>query len=151
MSQSKSKTRDLARLPKAEIHLHLEGAMRPQTLRDLCAKHSVEMPTIPTIGPTTRFRDFSAFVDVYVAACAVLRTEEDVRRLVLETAEDLKRCNVAYAEIAPSLTFYSQYFGSALRSHPPASRGGSEQVTQCQSQSSKQEQANWIQFQTKKS
>lgn len=41
-----------------------------------------------------------------------LQTEEDIRRLVLEVAQDLKECNVIYAEIAPSFTFYSHYFGS---------------------------------------
>eukprot|EP00584_Thalassiosira_punctigera_P002391 CAMPEP_0172537440 /NCGR_PEP_ID=MMETSP1067-20121228/9037_1 /TAXON_ID=265564 ORGANISM="Thalassiosira punctigera, Strain Tpunct2005C2" /NCGR_SAMPLE_ID=MMETSP1067 /ASSEMBLY_ACC=CAM_ASM_000444 /LENGTH=340 /DNA_ID=CAMNT_0013322743 /DNA_START=24 /DNA_END=1043 /DNA_ORIENTATION=- len=116
MPSPKPKARDLVCLPKAELHLHLEGAMRPQTLRDLCRKYSMEMPTIPAMAASssspTRFRDFSAFVDVYVAACACLRSKEDVRRLVLEVAQDLKLSNVFYAEIAPSFTFYSRHFGS---------------------------------------
>lgn len=96
--------------------------MRPSTLRELCQKYSKPTPPIPcydsqTNDPKPRseitpFDDFSAFVDVYVAACDCLRTEEDVRRLVLEVAQDMKKCNVIYAEVAPSFTFYSQYFGS---------------------------------------
>ena len=40
-------TRDLRTLPKAELHLHLEGAMRPGTLRDLCRKYGLDVPRIP--------------------------------------------------------------------------------------------------------
>jgi adenosine deaminase len=121
MSGAQPKPRDLASLPKAELHLHLKGAMRPRTLRDLCRKYSIPAPSIPCYdssdvplprSSTPRFADFSAFVDVYVAACACLRAEEDVRRLVLEVALDLRACNVLYAEVAPSLTFYSTHFGS---------------------------------------
>lgn len=95
--------------------------MRPKTLRDLCNKYDIPVPSIPCYdsnnkpkphSETPRFTDFSAFVGVYVAACACLQTEEDVHRLVLEVAQDLKDCHVLYAEIAPSFTFYSQYFGS---------------------------------------
>ena len=57
--------------------------------------------------------DFSAFVDVYVAACSCLRTPEDIRRLVREVSEDLRDSGVVYAEIAPSLTYYADHFGSA--------------------------------------
>ena len=110
--------RDLARLPKAALHLHLEGAMRPETLIELCEKYRIPVPDNITCTDTNdnpspkRFTDFSAFVDVYVAACACLQMKEDVHRLVLEVAQDLKTCNVLFAEIAPSFTFYSQYFGS---------------------------------------
>lgn len=117
--------RDLASLPKAELHLHLEGAMRPGTLRELCQKYSIPIPTIRCWDSQSNkpipssniepFTDFSEFVDVYVAACSCLRTEEDVHRLVLEVAQDLKKCHVVYAEVAPSFTFYSQYFGSMER------------------------------------
>mmetsp|Transcript_1264 Transcript_1264/g.1929 ORF Transcript_1264/g.1929 Transcript_1264/m.1929 type:complete len:360 (-) Transcript_1264:38-1117(-) len=102
--------RDLRSLPKAELHLHLEGAMRPSTLRDLCAKYNIVAPTIPTAS-SQKFTDFSAFVHVYIAACDCLREEEDVYRLVLEVAQDLHKCGVTWAEIAPSFTFYAERFG----------------------------------------
>lgn len=102
--------RDLRSLPKAELHLHLEGAMRPSTLRDLCGKYNIVAPTIPTAS-SQKFTDFSAFVDVYIAACECLREEEDIYRLVLEVAQDLHTCGVTWAEIAPSFTFYAERFG----------------------------------------
>ncbi|KAL3785111.1 hypothetical protein ACHAW5_009791 [Stephanodiscus triporus] len=123
MPGARPSPRDLSFLPKAELHLHLEGAMRPGTLRDLCSKYSIPAPStpcydsrsdvpMPRSSTTSRFADFSAFMNLYLSACSCLRTEEDVRRLVLEVASDLRECHVLYAEVAPSLTFYAQHFGS---------------------------------------
>ena len=60
--------RDLAALPKAELHIHLEGSMRRETLIDLCKKYDISVP------PDTRrqrFENFNAFVDVYLAPANV--------------------------------------------------------------------------------
>jgi len=100
--------RNLKTLPKAELHLHLEGAMRRSTLVELCNKHNV---SVPTDTSHQRFENFAAFVDVYVAACEVLREESDVKRLVREVAEDAKASGAVWIEVAPSLTFYAARFG----------------------------------------
>ena len=62
--------RDLRLLPKAHLHLHLEGAMRPSTLTDLCTKHGIKRPK-DTAG--LRFDNFAAFAGNYKAACECLR------------------------------------------------------------------------------
>jgi adenosine deaminase len=67
--------RDLKALPKAHLHLHLEGGMRPATLAELSDKYGVAMPEVRGYG------NFGAFVDMYRGACDVLRTEDDFRRL----------------------------------------------------------------------
>jgi adenosine deaminase len=100
--------RDLKALPKAELHLHLEGAMRRATLEELCTKHKIP---IPKDTSHQRFKDFSAFVDVYIAACECLREESDVKRLVREVTEDAKNSGAVWIEIAPSFTFYAPRFG----------------------------------------
>ena len=65
--------RDLSALPKAHLHVHLEGAMRPSTLRDLAGKYGMEVPaSAGTEASPVR-------PDLYVAACEVLRTLEDLR------------------------------------------------------------------------
>ncbi|MGI9577256.1 MAG: adenosine deaminase [Microthrixaceae bacterium] len=74
--------RDLMHLPKAHLHLHLEGSMRPATLRSLCEANGLDVPQIRGFG------SFAAFADTYVAACAVLRTPQDLSRLIDEVVED---------------------------------------------------------------
>jgi adenosine deaminase len=74
--------RDLRGLPKAHLHLHLEGSMRPSTLHDLAADAGVEVP------PIRGFRSFSAFKGMYVSACDVLTAPEALARLVWEVVED---------------------------------------------------------------
>ena len=95
--------RDLKALPKAHLHIHLEGAMRPETLTDLCKRHGIERPA-DTRG--RRFADFSAFVATYIAACECLREPSDLKRLVLEVAEDARAHGASWMELALSLHAY---------------------------------------------
>jgi adenosine deaminase len=78
-------SRDLKALPKANLHLHLEGAMRPATLAELCMRHGLEPPA-DTRG--CKFKDFSGFLEVFWAACDAIRTRDDLARLIFEVAED---------------------------------------------------------------
>jgi adenosine deaminase len=89
--------RDLRSLPKAHLHLHLEGAMRPSTLRDLAAEDGVAVP------PVMEFQDFTSFVALYRAAVARVDREKRLRRLVREAVEDAAADGVVWLE--PS--FYS--------------------------------------------
>jgi len=74
--------RDLVTLPKAHLHLHLEGAMRLSTLEELAAGAGVPVPAVDSSS------DFTAFIALYVAASAVLTTSEALFRLFREMAED---------------------------------------------------------------
>ena len=67
--------RDLATLPKAHLHLHLEAGMSPALLAELSAKYEREVPVIRGFG------SFAAFSDTYVAATDVLRERDDWERL----------------------------------------------------------------------
>mmetsp|Transcript_12986 Transcript_12986/g.38145 ORF Transcript_12986/g.38145 Transcript_12986/m.38145 type:complete len:348 (-) Transcript_12986:178-1221(-) len=101
--------RDLVKLPKAELHIHLEGSMRRETLIYLCNKYSIEVPP-DTRGK--RFDDFTAFANVYIAACDCLREESDLQQLVLEVAQDAAGSGARWIELALSmLSFCAEKFG----------------------------------------
>jgi len=87
--------RDLVALPKAHLHLHLEGAMRPSTLAKLADRHEISLP------PTPGFGSFAVFIDTYTAACQVLRRQDDLRRLVREVVADAALAGAVWVE--PSL------------------------------------------------
>ena len=95
----------IADLPKAELHVHLEGSLPPDLLRELARKHRV--PGLPDSPEAVRawyeFRDFPHFIDVYRAAVEVLRDEDDFARLADDVITGLARQNVRYAEITVSL------------------------------------------------
>mmetsp|Transcript_8941 Transcript_8941/g.21832 ORF Transcript_8941/g.21832 Transcript_8941/m.21832 type:complete len:389 (+) Transcript_8941:38-1204(+) len=110
--QEEEERRELSSLPKAELHLHLEGAMRRTTLVELCERHGIQVP-MDTAGK--RFSDFSAFRDTYVAACECLREPADIRRLVLEVARDAKASGATWIEAALSFTYYWDRFGGPLQ------------------------------------
>lgn len=69
-------------LPKAHLHLHLEGAMRRSTLAELAGRSGVAVPDVRS------FTGFWEFLELYRLATSLLRTPDDMRRLVREIAED---------------------------------------------------------------
>jgi adenosine deaminase len=87
--------------PKAELHLHLEGAIRPATALELAQRNGVALPAGVADGLRTgfRFRDFMHFIETYVAVTRCLRTAEDYEQVVYELGADLARQNVRYAEV----------------------------------------------------
>ena len=99
--------RSLRDLPKCELHIHLEGAMRSETLSELCAKHSVDVPE-DTRGKM--YDNFDAFACAYRAACECLRERDDVFRVVREHLEDAVASGCAWVEVAPSLLLWCQRF-----------------------------------------
>lgn len=86
--------RPLAQLPKGHLHLHLEGAMRPTTLRRLAREQGVEVP------PVRAFAGFAAFAGLYVAACDLIGGEQALRLVVREVVEDAAADGVVWIEPA---------------------------------------------------
>lgn len=87
-----SNDRDLARLPKADLHLHLEGAMRPGTLAELASAYV--KPT-PVVGC---YHSFDEFQHCYRAVVNLIRTRPDMRRLVGEVVEDAAASGAVWIE-----------------------------------------------------
>lgn len=92
------------RLPKVELHLHLEGAIPLPALWKLVRKYGgdSEVPTIEALAARFTYRDFPHFIDTWVWKNQFIRAYEDFSFLAAEVARDLAAQNVLYAEM-----FYS--------------------------------------------
>ncbi len=107
--------RSLADLPKAHLHLHFTGSMRPSTLLDLAAKHGIRLPAslvshrLPELTPDER--GWFRFQRLYDAARACVRDEADMRRIVLEAAEDDAAEGSRWLELQVDPTSYAPFVG----------------------------------------
>jgi adenosine deaminase len=109
-------TRPVRALPKAHLHLHLTGAMRHDTLTDLARRRGVRLPDVLTSGWPPRLhgtdeRGWFRFQRLYDIARSVLRTEEDVYRLMREAAEDERNDGSRWLEIQVDPSGYAATFG----------------------------------------
>jgi adenosine deaminase len=109
-------TRDLRALPKAHLHLHFTGSLRPATLRELAIEHGVRLPDVLRSGrpPELRATDergWFRFQKLYDVARSVVRSESDIRRLLLEAAQDEAAEGSGWLEIQVDPTSYAPHLG----------------------------------------
>jgi adenosine deaminase len=108
--------RDLRALPKAHLHLHFTGSMRHATLLELAARDGVHLPDAlvedwpPTLSAADE-KGWFRFQRLYDVARSVLRTPDDVRRLVREAAEDDLTDGSRWLEIQVDPSGYAALFG----------------------------------------
>ena len=108
--------RPLATLPKAHLHLHFTGSMRHPTLVDLARTHRVHLPEALSEGWPPRLsgtdeRGWFRFQRLYDIARSVLRTPQDVHRLLRETAQDELADGSGWLEIQVDPSGYASRFG----------------------------------------
>lgn len=92
----------LSSIPKAELHIHLEGAIEPATLVELAARHGVTLTreeTAPRYAPG----DFDQFIQNFIWITSFLRTPGDYALITQRFAESMRRQNVLYAEVTLSI------------------------------------------------
>jgi aminodeoxyfutalosine deaminase len=92
----------LRKLPKAELHLHLEGALSPRLVAALARKYGVELGDAE-LQQHYNTRNFAQFLELYKWATSFLREPEDYARLAEETCANLEEQGVIYAEITLSI------------------------------------------------
>ncbi|TDD39771.1 adenosine deaminase [Actinomadura sp. KC06] len=107
---------DVALLPKAHLHLHFTGSMRHSTLVELAGVHGVHLPDAlvedwPPRLHATDERGWFRFQRLYDIARSVLRTPDDLRRLLRETAEDEAAEGSGWLEIQVDPSGYAAMFG----------------------------------------
>ena len=108
--------RDLHALPKAHLHLHFTGSMRHATLLELAERDGIALPDAlvhdwPPRLTAADEKGWFRFQRLYDVARSVLRTEDDVRRLVREAAEDDVADGGRWLEIQVDPSGYAARFG----------------------------------------
>lgn len=108
--------RPVDELPKAHLHLHFVGAMRHSTLLEWAERDGIRLPDAlldewPPRFAATDEKGWFRFQRLYDAARTVVRTEDDVRRLVREAAEDDVRDGSVWTEMQVDPSGYGARFG----------------------------------------
>ena len=89
-------------MPKAELHIHLEGSIQPATLLALAERHghTDRLPTtnVDALQAWFRFTDFNHFVHIYLLISDLLRTPEDFALIVRDFGADMAAQNIRYRE-----------------------------------------------------
>ncbi len=93
----------IAAMPKAELHIHLEGTIDPTTLLDLATRHN-RLDALPgadlaTLQAWFTYTDFPHFVRIYMTISDLLRTPEDFAYIVYRCGQDMAAQNIRYREI----------------------------------------------------
>ena len=116
---SRVNQRDLRKLPKAHLHLHFTGSMRPETLRELAEEQGRRLPeslrqataTPDSLRLPATKRGWFRFQQLYDAARALVRDEAAMRRIVREAAEDDAAEGSGRLEIQIDPTSYARFVG----------------------------------------
>ena len=91
----------IRRLPKAELHLHIEGTLEPELAFQLAHRHGIALPypDVETLRRAYRFDGLQSFLDLYYACADVLREEDDFHALTLAYLRRAHADGVVHAEI----------------------------------------------------
>lgn len=103
----------IARMPKVELHLHLEGSISPSTLLQIAQRNGVAIPAQDLAGVEQlfRYRHFGEFLAVFMVLARALMSGEDFEQIAYELGISLADQHVYYAEVMISA---SQYFNRRL-------------------------------------
>ena len=97
------------KMPKVELHVHLEGSIQPQTLLQLAQRNSVRFPvdSVPALRRWYTFTDFDRFLEIYHAISACICTPDDVELIAREFIRGQAEQNIRYSEVI--YTPYTHY------------------------------------------
>lgn len=90
----------IERLPKAELHVHLEGTLEPELMFELARRNRVQIPfdSVEAVRAAYDFSNLQDFLDIYYQGMSVLRTEEDFRDLTAAYLARAHADNVRHVE-----------------------------------------------------
>jgi adenine deaminase len=91
----------IKRLPKCELHIHIEGSLEPELMFALAARNGIRLPyaSIDALRQAYRFRNLQDFLDIYYQGMAVLITEQDFYDLAFAYLQRARADNVRHVEM----------------------------------------------------
>jgi adenosine deaminase len=102
---------DVLRLPKVQLHCHLEGTLHPERFRELARHHGVDIGfrASAALSATYAFADFAEFLLLFRDVASVLREPGDFAALAADYAADAAAQNVRYAELFVSPSVWTRF------------------------------------------
>jgi adenine deaminase len=91
----------LLAMPKAELHIHIEGSLEPELIFELAQRNGVSLPyaSVEALRQAYAFTDLQSFLDIYYAGASVLLTEQDFYDMTMAYLRRAAADNVRHAEI----------------------------------------------------
>lgn len=91
----------IQQLPKAELHLHIEGSLTPELMWQLASKHNITLPynSVAEIQAAYQFSDLQSFLDIYYAGADVLRDQDDFYALMWAYLSRCHEENIVHTEV----------------------------------------------------
>ncbi len=101
-------------MPKVELHVHMEGAIQPETVLQLAARHNIALPanTVEGIRNWYNFTDFPHFVQIYLKISECLRTPDDIELMAREFLKGQAAQNIRHSEV--TYTPHTHYMQKGL-------------------------------------
>lgn len=91
----------ITRMPKAELHLHIEGTLEPEMMLELADRNGVALPyaSLEDVHAAYRFTDLQSFLDLYYLGAGVLQTEADFHALMRAYLQRCRAERIVHAEV----------------------------------------------------
>ncbi|MFQ3243648.1 MAG: adenosine deaminase [Arenicella sp.] len=127
----------VASLPKAELHLHIDGSLQAHRLLSLARKNSIELPysSVDEVEAAYQFENLQSFLDLYYLGASVLIDEDDFYHLMMDYLLKCKEQNIVHTEImvepqtyAPNGVSFATMMSGFQRAISDASEGWGQSV-----------------------
>ena len=104
----------IEKMPKVELHVHMEGSIQPETLIMLAERNKVDLPakTPEELHAWYTFTDFPHFIDIYRTFAKCLRTADDIELIARQFLIGQAKQNILYSEV--TYTPYSQFMANGI-------------------------------------
>ena len=91
----------IRRMPKVELHVHLEGSIKAETLLQLARRNGVSLPaeTVEGLREWYTFTDFKHFIEIYLTISSCICSPEDIELIARDFLRNQSAQNISYSEV----------------------------------------------------